>query len=232
MVLLSSYVSVYFQSSSCLSSVKESFPVEVISNFLVTFSLNINNGSVTLNRGILWLTWNLAVVLHNVDLLSFDESHDKDAIIYLILLSGYSSLRSSWSSHILFCFCFFFFSPLICSGHHLRTTLTHLGQPFALDCNEWSLRLGEKCSYLSGQKKMRSLLLLQLAYYFPFQEKPALGSGCIFRAYWQIWATFQSLLWGCTFACWRWHFQVCHPELILVGDVCTELWVVVEHAGV
>lgn len=74
---------------------KERFPVEVVSNFLITFSLSINNDSVTLNRGILWLTWSMAVVLYNVDLLSVDESRDKDAMIYLILLSGYFSLRSS-----------------------------------------------------------------------------------------------------------------------------------------
>lgn len=94
-MLLSSYVSAYFQGSSCSSSVKERFSVEVVRNFLITFSLRINNGSVTLSRGILWLTWSLAVVLYNTDLLSVDESHDKDAMIYLILLSGCFSLKSS-----------------------------------------------------------------------------------------------------------------------------------------
>lgn len=169
MVLFSSYVSADFQGSSCLRSVKESFPVEVVSRFLITFSQSIKNSSVTLSKRVLRLTWNPAVMLHNIDLLSFDEGRYKDAIIYLVLQSGYSFLRSSWSSHILFSF-----SPIFCSGHHLRTTLTHLGQPFALDCNEWSLRLGEKLSYLSKRR-------WGVCYYYywllisPFKKSQRLG---------------------------------------------------------
>lgn len=79
------------------------------------------------------------MVLYNVEVLYSDESHDKDAVIHLMLLSSYSSLRCSWSSdtHSKIS------SPLFCLGHHLQTTLTHLGQPFALDCSGWSLRLGK-----------------------------------------------------------------------------------------
>lgn len=196
MVLFSSCVSAYFQGSSCLSSVKESFPVEVVSNFLVTFSQSIKNSSVTLSRGVLWLTWNPAVVLHNIDLLSFDESHDKGAIIYLVLWSGYSFLRSSWSSH----FFFFFFFPYFLFRSSSPNNTNPFGSTFCFGLQRMIFEVRWK-TFIFEQEKMRSLLLLLLASYFPFQEKPALGSGCIFRAYWQKRATFQSLLWGCTFAC-------------------------------
>lgn len=170
MVLLSSYVSVYFQSSSCSSSVKESFPVEVISNFLVTFSLNINNGSVTLSRGILWLTWNLAVVLHNVDLLSFDESHDKDAIIYLILLSGYSSLRSSWSSHVLFCFCFFFFPSYLFRSSSPNNT-NPFGSTFCFGLQRMIFEVRRKMFVLVWAREDEEFAIITTGLLFPISRK-------------------------------------------------------------
>lgn len=35
------------------------------------------------------------MALYNVEVLYSDESHDKDAVIHLMLLSSYSSLRCS-----------------------------------------------------------------------------------------------------------------------------------------
>jgi len=60
-----------------------------------------------------------------------DIQRDKDTVIFIILMNGYYKEVPSPHVSIL---------PLFHLGHHLRTTLTHLGQPFALDCNEWSLR--------------------------------------------------------------------------------------------